>query len=132
LPPALADAILAEARAAHPRECCGLLEGRRQGDAVIVHALHPARNLSAAVDRFEMDPRDQFAAQRHARANGRMVVGCYHSHPGGMAAPSAADRAGGGEQDFVWAIAGTDGLKIYVYADGVFLATGADWVTSSP
>lgn len=122
LPPALAAGILARAQAASPRECCGLLEGRRDGGAIFVDALHPVRNLAAGTGRFDMDPAGQFAAQKAARANGRAIIGCYHSHPGGAARPSAADQAGAGENGFLWLIAGADGMKAFVYRDGAFTA----------
>lgn len=128
LPSALKDAILAQAAAAHPKECCGLLEGTRDGAVFAITALHPARNLSPHADRFEIDPADHIAAQKAARANGHAVIGCYHSHPGGAAQPSAIDLAGAGQQDFLWLIAGKDGLNAFVYRDGAFLGcvTGAD------
>jgi len=133
LPPVLAEQISALARAAHPAECCGLLEGVRAGDVIGVAALHPVRNRAGQPDRFDMDPRDQFAAQKAARANGRAIIGCYHSHPDGEARPSAHDLAGAGEADFLWLIAAGDALNAFVYRDGGFreVITGADWVTSS-
>jgi proteasome lid subunit RPN8/RPN11 len=94
-----------EARAAFPRECCGLLEGVRGGGAIRVVALHAARNLSPDNDRFEIDPADHFAALRAARANGHEIVGCYHSHPNGKPEPSARDGEGAWEGGFVWLIA---------------------------
>jgi proteasome lid subunit RPN8/RPN11 len=94
-----------------------------------VAALHPASNLSSQTDRFEIDPRDQFAAQKSARLRGRAIIGCYHSHPNGSAQPSAADRAGAVEEGFVWLIVGADEFGAFVYRGGEFL--GADWVTSS-
>jgi desampylase len=132
LPAALADAILEAVRTASPYECCGLLEGTRQDGVFRIAALHPARNLSPDAARFEIDPRDHFTAQKRARASGGAIIGCYHSHPDGRAQPSAADRAGAGENDFLWLIAGTDGLNAFVYLGGGFVSvTGADWVTSS-
>lgn len=94
-----------EASIAFPRECCGLLEGGRNGDAIRVDALHSARNLSTDSDRFEIDPADHFAAIRAARANGREIVGCYHSHPNGKAEPSDRDADGAWDEGFIWLIA---------------------------
>jgi proteasome lid subunit RPN8/RPN11 len=94
-----------EAHDAFPRECCGLLEGAPDGDTIRVTALHTARNLSSDSDRFEIDPADHFAAIRAARANGRAIVGCYHSHPNGRAEPSARDSDAAWEEGFVWLIA---------------------------
>jgi proteasome lid subunit RPN8/RPN11 len=129
LPAALAEAVRAQAQAAAPRECCGLIEGVRHGELWRVMALHPVRNLSSDTDHFEMEPQGQFAAQKAARSNGRAIIGCYHSHPGGQPRPSDADRASAGEENFLWLIAGSDGLGAFVYLRNVFL--GADWVTSS-
>jgi proteasome lid subunit RPN8/RPN11 len=122
LPAALAKAIRAQAQAANPRECCGLLEGVRGDASFQVTALHPVRNLSSDARRFEMEPQDQFAAHRAARANGCSIIGCYHSHPQGEAKPSAADQAGAGEEDFLWLIAGAGQLNAFFYADGGFVS----------
>jgi len=127
LPGDLRAQILREAQAT--RECCGLLEGVREGDHFHVLALHAAQNLARDDDRFEMNPRDQIAAQKAARINGHAIVGCYHSHPNGRAEPSAADQEGAGEEDFLWLIATAQSLEAFVYLRGGFV--GADWVTSS-
>lgn len=128
LSPPLADALRASARAAHPNECCGLLEGARDGDIFRVHALHPARNLAPRSDRFEIDAVDHIAAQKAARANGRAIVGCYHSHPDGAPQPSPTDRMGAAQNDFLWLIVAGGELGCFVYRDGGFLGcvTGAD------
>ncbi len=141
LPVPLQDQFAREALAAWPRECCGLIEGTRQGDALRAVALHPGRNLAAAPDRFEIDPGDHLAALKAARAGGHALIGCYHSHPDGQPAPSQSDRDGAAEVDFLWLIAATDGVRCrlagFVYrAPGfeeiVFTsAMGADLVTSS-
>jgi len=122
--------IFEAARAAHSAECCGLLEGVRDGDLIAVRALHPARNLAPGVDRFDIDPADHIAAQKAARVRGHAIVGCYHSHPHGRAEPSDVDLMGAGEEGFLWLIVGGESLNAFVYLRGRF--TGADWVTSSP
>lgn len=129
MPQVLRGQILREARQASPQECCGLVEGARAADGFRITALHPARNLAGAPDRFEIDPRDQFAAHKCARARGSAIVGCYHSHPNGRTEPSAADLAGAGEENFLWLIASDESLAVFVYSGGRFV--GADWVTSS-
>ena len=108
LPPSLQDAITADARAAFPRECCGLIEGVREGSAARALAIHPVRNLAREPDRFELDPAEHFRLMRTLRGTARAIVGCYHSHPNGRAELSARDRAGAGEDDFLWLIAGVD------------------------
>ncbi len=113
---------------AAPRECCGLLIGKMERDALRITAMHPAQNAAARTDRFEIAPQDHFDAQRAARAGGHAVIGCYHSHPGGAAQPSAFDLAGAQQEGFLWLIANGAELNAFVYRDGVFLGcdTGAD------
>ncbi len=145
LPEVLRMRVEHEARAAFPRECCGLIGGTWEGAAAQALDLYPAVNIAEAPDRFEIEPQSHFAALKSARAAGRDLVGCYHSHPGGAAEPSPHDLAGAGEDGFLWLIAALPGprapavLQGFVYwADqrGGFqrigLVTGADLVTSSP
>jgi len=129
LPQMLREQILREAGSAYPNECCGLLEGAQEAEGFRITALHPARNLADAADKFDIDPRDQFAAYKAARAAGHAIIGCYHSHPNGRAEPSAVDQAGAGEENFLWLIASNESVRAFVYLDGRF--AGADWVTSS-
>lgn len=108
----LREAILAEARAAFPRECCGLVEG----DGARVTAIHPARNLSDADDRFLIDPALQFRLRRE----GRRIVGCYHSHPNGVARPSRGDAETAGEAGFLWLIAAGGAVRSFVWDGAAF------------
>jgi proteasome lid subunit RPN8/RPN11 len=104
------DAIARDAARASPAECCGLLIG--SGD-VIEQAL-PAPNVSPEpLARFEIDPQALVDAHRAARAGGPRVLGYYHSHPGGAAAPSAVDRAQASGDGKVWAIAGIGGVTFW-------------------
>jgi proteasome lid subunit RPN8/RPN11 len=96
------DAIVAHAREARPAECCGLLVG----SPARIEQAHRARNLEASPARFLIDPEDHFAAIHAARANGREVVGVYHSHPATPATPSAADLAEATYSEYVYVIVG--------------------------
>ena len=141
LPVALQDQISREAKAAYPRECCGLIEGVEDGGGFRATLLHPARNLAAAADRFDLDPADHIAALKAARARGHALIGCYHSHPDGDAVPSRADQSGAAQANFIWLIAATDGAQCrvagFVYRSPDFAelalcaSVGADLVTSS-
>lgn len=94
--PANVRARLSElALAGYPHEVCGLLLGRVEGERRLVEVVHPARNLNLerAHDRYELDPRDQLAAEQAARASGREVLGVWHTHPDHPATPSETDRA---------------------------------------
>jgi proteasome lid subunit RPN8/RPN11 len=77
----------------YPYEHCGILVGRVEDGAVIVEEMREARNLvtDRAADRYEIDPRDQLAVERQLCADGRSVVGYYHSHPDHPARPSETD-----------------------------------------
>lgn len=129
LPAGLAGEIRRHADIALPRECCGLVEGLREGGRFQVTAHHPARNLAVEAGRFEIDPRDHLAASKLARARGRQIIGCYHSHPDGAARPSPRDVEGAAEDNFLWLIAAGGELAAFVYLRGEFV--GADWTMSS-
>jgi desampylase len=51
----------------------------------------PAHNVLASPQRYEIAPEMVLAADRAARAAGRVLLGAWHSHPGGRAVPSAQD-----------------------------------------
>lgn len=111
-----------EARAAFPRECCGLVEGRRDGDRLEISALHACRNVARGDDAFEIDPAEHFRLMRTLRGTNRAIIGCYHSHPNGTPEPSARDLAASGEEGFLWLIAtansGEPSLRAYVHRAG--------------
>ena len=93
--------LLDEAARAAPQECCGLLLGaeNRIGEA------RPAANVAPDPRRhFEIDPAALIAAHRAARLGELAVLGYYHSHPAGEAAPSATDRAEASGDGRIWAI----------------------------
>jgi proteasome lid subunit RPN8/RPN11 len=92
--------ILADAAAAPNREVCGLLFG--EADAIT--AAEPAANVADdPAQSFEVDSRALFAAYRAERAGGVKLVGHYHSHPNGVATPSARDAAAA-EPGWLWMI----------------------------
>ena len=98
---AIVEALLAEARGAHPHECCGLL----LGTGMAITAIQPARNVAAnPLRHFEIDPATLIAAHRQARAGGLAVAGYYHSHPTGESVPSATDAASAAHDGLIWAI----------------------------
>jgi len=111
LPQELRDRIEQEARAAFPRECCGLIEGRREGEVSHALAVHPVRNLSRDRDRFEIDPAEHFRLLRKLRGTSREILGCYHSHPNGRAALSPRDRENGSSDGFVWLVVAFGGQR---------------------
>jgi len=101
------ERMLSETARAYPKECCGIL----LGSADFLAAALPARNVHPAPDtHFEIDPRALIDAHRAARAGGPQVVGYYHSHPDGPAAPSATDLKMAAQDGRVWAIIGASDI----------------------
>jgi len=104
------ESVITEAARAHPNECCGILIGHGER---IERAL-PAANVHAdPAGHFEIDPQALVDAHRAARAGGPEVVGYYHSHPTGIAKPSATDRAEASGDGRVWAITGAGGVTFW-------------------
>ena len=94
-------AIRAAAAADPGREICGLLLGTPGR----IDTAQPCANIADdAARRFEIDPAALFAAHRAARAGGPGVIGCYHSHPTGIAVPSVCDAASAMGDKAVWLI----------------------------
>lgn len=113
----------AAAAAAHPREACGLLLG--QGTRIT--AARETRNIHPTpATHFEIDPQALIDAHRAARAGaaggGAQVVGYFHSHPAGPAAPSATDRAMAANDGRVWAIIAGEGVRFWQDAGEGFTA----------
>jgi proteasome lid subunit RPN8/RPN11 len=107
--PALA-AMIEAARRAHPAEACGLLLGN---DGTVTIA-QPAANIAAEPLRhFDIDPAALIAAHRAARAGGPAVLGYFHSHPTGPAAPSATDAALAAHDGRIWAIVARDAVTMW-------------------
>lgn len=105
--------IRAAARAAHPREACGILLGH---GSRITAALETANVHPQPETHFEIDPQALITAHRAAREGGPQVVGYFHSHPTGQPAPSAADRAMAAGDGRVWAIVA--GGDVTLWRDG--------------
>jgi proteasome lid subunit RPN8/RPN11 len=96
IPTSVARQVEREGVEAYPRECCGILVGREVSPAVrVVERLVPMRNTfdeKEQYHRFTVDPLAQIDAERSADAEGRVVLGYYHSHPDSPARPSEYDR----------------------------------------
>jgi proteasome lid subunit RPN8/RPN11 len=98
------------AESTYPNEACALLIGRRGlGDDFRVARVEPSRNLASDTRRrFEIDPGLRIGIERELRgaseAAPMRVIGVWHSHPDGPAAPSATDAAMIFEPDLAWAI----------------------------
>jgi proteasome lid subunit RPN8/RPN11 len=108
---ALLERLRTEAEAAGAAEICGLLlgDGGSVTEAVPLRNVHPAPTSG-----FLFDPEAQLAASRAARGAGKSIVGHYHSHPSGDAAPSAADAALAEEEGVLWLILTTTEARLWI------------------
>jgi proteasome lid subunit RPN8/RPN11 len=114
LTPQAHAAILAAAQEAHPNEACGLL----LGTALHIETALPAANVHPDPARhFEIDPAALIAAHKAARAakdsGGAEVIGYFHSHPNGLARPSATDAAMASGDGRIWAIAAAGEISLW-------------------
>lgn len=93
---AVKQQIEAEGVRAFPNECCGILVGRDlPGGKRVIDRLVPMANTFDAAEqyhRFTVDPKAQIEAEKSADAEGKSVLGYYHSHPNHPARPSEYDR----------------------------------------
>ena len=75
-----------------PNESCGLLAGTVEGEVKTVTKIYLLTNIDASNEHFSMDPKEQFAALKDARANGVEIIGNFHSHPESPSRPSEEDK----------------------------------------
>ena len=118
------DAVIAHARREAPRECCGLLIGRED----LIEEAWPAANLREGEVAFLVSPEDHFAAIRHTRATGQLVIGAYHSHPRSPAVPSRTDIEEANDPELLHVIVSLatepPDIRAYRLADGVATEVG--------
>lgn len=78
---------------AYPREGCGLLLGRVEGEDRVVEEVRPAPNRwEGREDRYLVDPETLRRAVEEEAGGGPRVLGFWHSHPDADPVPSATDR----------------------------------------
>lgn len=75
----------------YPEEGCGLLAAASEGGPI--DRWYPTRNAAASARRYVVDPTDQLGADRAAEAEGRSIIGVFHSHTHTDAFPSPTDVA---------------------------------------
>ena len=69
------------ARSCPPEEACGLIAGHIDGETKTVEKVFCLANTDHSAEHFNIDPREQLAAIREARASGWAMLGNWHSHP---------------------------------------------------
>ncbi|HKB37879.1 MAG TPA: M67 family metallopeptidase [Gemmataceae bacterium] len=101
VPRAVFEAILEQARAELPNECCGLLAGTVEGEVGRVVERYALVNELASPVEFVGEARGQFAAEKDMRRKGLDVLAVYHSHPTTAPVPSRKDLARNYSKDVV-------------------------------
>jgi [CysO sulfur-carrier protein]-S-L-cysteine hydrolase len=92
--------MIDHARQDAPLECCGLLLGvPGQIDECV-----RTRNVRASEKAYLIDPAEHLAVMKRVRAEGRTVLGAYHSHPRSPAVPSPTDLDEAHYEDFLYVI----------------------------
>lgn len=86
------EKMLAHCKEGLPNESCGLLAGTVDGDVKTVTKIYLLTNIDASNEHFSMDPKEQLAALKDARANGVNIIGNFHSHPESPSRPSEEDK----------------------------------------
>lgn len=87
LPAAFLDAIVAQARAELPNECCGVVGGK---DGVGL-GIFPGRNSEASPSRYRVADEELVRILHEIDDRGWDVVAIYHSHVSSDAYPSPTD-----------------------------------------
>ncbi len=113
------ELIQAELESNKPYEACGVLVGTISGSTALVEKALPVTNVKRTRRSFELDPKEHYNAWNEAEKNGKEIVGVYHTHPVSSAVPSLWDRETMQNVPGVWLIAGADGMRAYVWDDGV-------------
>jgi [CysO sulfur-carrier protein]-S-L-cysteine hydrolase len=87
VPRALADELVAHARAEFPNECCGMIAGS-DGRAMRVYR---AANTESSPFMYVMEPREQLRIMEEIDEGGGDLLAIYHSHTRSAAYPSRTD-----------------------------------------
>lgn len=87
IPKQFYDAMIQQALAEYPNECCGLLAGKDDR----VTQIYKMTNTQHSPVNYLMDPREQFAAFKDMRKREMELLAIYHSHPHTQAYPSKTD-----------------------------------------
>ena len=80
------NTILTHCTAGLPNESCGLLAGTEEDEEITVTKVYLLTNVDASREHFSMDPKEQLAALKDARANGYKIIGNF-PFPSGIPIP---------------------------------------------
>ncbi|NWF68654.1 MAG: M67 family metallopeptidase [Chloroflexi bacterium] len=108
LTPAQAQALVAAAQRAAPREACGVIGGKGS----VVQRVLALDNVAANPQtHYVLDGADFVRAWAALEKEGLDLLGIYHSHPKGEALPSSKDIQDAAYPDAVYVIIGLAGAK---------------------
>lgn len=113
------DLIQMELEANKPYEACGVLIGTVNGTAANVEKILTVKNVKRTRRSFELDSMQFYNAWNDAEKSGKEIIGIYHTHPLSSAVPSLWDKETMENAPSVWLIAGDDGIRAYVWENGV-------------
>jgi len=104
------DALVERAKEGIPEEVCGVLAGSFGPERSTVESMRPTANAADRPRvRYAIDPEALFATVERIEAEGRDVVGFYHSHPTGGPCPSETDVARATWDGYSYVICALDG-----------------------
>lgn len=86
--------ICSHAQMEYPKECCGIMLGKRFGEQRFTYRIIPTRNIldeSQNTKHFMMDSLEIVKAELLAEKENLEIVGFYHSHPDQEAIASKED-----------------------------------------
>lgn len=86
------DKILEHCKKGLPEESCGLIAGKKDGNAYTIEKVYLLTNMDHSNEHFSMDPKEQLAAAKDARSHGLSLLGNFHSHPESPSRPSEEDK----------------------------------------
>lgn len=87
IPKAFLDKINAQAAQEYPRECCGILAGKKGR----ILKMYPIKNMESSSSSFFMDPEEQYRVFKEIEQENLKLLAIYHSHPHSDAYPSPKD-----------------------------------------
>ena len=86
LAPGILEQVIEHAKAAYPKEACGLIAGPRPAPGAPAgegRRFIPMPNVAQSAAEFEMDPAELIKILRDLPDAGEKLVAIYHSHPHG-------------------------------------------------
>lgn len=90
----LIEILHSHAQKEYPRECCGILMGKRLDQHRLASNVIQTENRkeeNSQTTRFQIHPLEIFKAEEEGEREDLEIVGFYHSHPDYEAVPSLED-----------------------------------------